>query len=155
MSKKIKILIVCSLVLNILLVGFVIGNVSHRLFKGDSFRRKPPELSVKLSPEKEKLFLDTMGKVRLENRGIRKKMSETREKIFSIMIAPKFDGDAYESEVKKLLELRRFMMQQLSDATKELAEEFNQDERKALAEYLKRSSRDLRPQGNTGYPQNR
>jgi uncharacterized membrane protein len=144
MSKNIKILIVCLLVLNILLIGFVIGDVSHRFFKGDSFRKKSPELSVKLSPEKEKLFLDTMEKVRLENRGIRNQMKETREKIFSILIAPEFNEIAYESEAKKLHELRGLMMQQLSNAMKELAKQFNQEERKALTVYLKDSARSRR-----------
>jgi uncharacterized membrane protein len=144
MSKNIKILIVCSLVLNILLIGFVTGDVSHRFFKKDSFRKKPPKLSVKLSPEKEKLFLDTIEKVRLENRSIRNQMKETREKIFSILIAPEFDETAYESEAKKLHELRGLMMQQLSNATKETAKQFNEEERKALAVYLKDSARSRR-----------
>lgn len=141
MSKNIKILIVCSLVLNLLLIGFVIGNVSHRFSKGYSFRRKLSEFSAKLSPEKEKLFLDTMGEVRLANRDIRKRMKKTREKIFSILVAPDFDEPAYESEVKKLHELRGLMMQQLSYATQELAKQFNQEDRKALAIYLKDSAR--------------
>jgi len=141
MSKNIKVLIACSLVLNILLIGFVIGNVTHRFSKGDSFRRKPPELSAKLSPEKEKLFFDVMGKVRQENRGIRSQMKETRERIFSILIAPEFDETAYASEVNKLHELRGRMMRQLSNATKELAKQFTQEDRKALAVYLKDSAR--------------
>jgi len=131
-------------VLNILLIGFVIGEVSHRFLKGDSLRRKPPELSVKLTPEKEKLFRDTMRKVRLDNRAIRSEMRETREKIFSILIAPEFDETAYESEAKKLHELRGRMMQHFSNATKELAKQFSQEERNALAAHLKDSARSRR-----------
>jgi uncharacterized membrane protein len=118
--------------------------MSHRFSKGDSFRRKPPELSLKLSPEKEKLFFDAMGKVRRENRGIRNQMKETREKIFSILIAPEFNETAYESEAKKLHELRGLMMQQLSNAMKELAKQFTQQERSALASYLKDTARSRR-----------
>ena len=85
-----------------------------------------------------------MGKVRLENRGIRNQMKETREKIFSILIAPEFNETAYASEVKKLHELRNLMMQQLSNATRQLAKQFNQEDRKALAVYLKDSARSRR-----------
>ena len=99
MSKNIKVLIACSLVLNILLIGFVIGNVSHRFSKGDSFRRKPPQLSAKLSPEKEKVLLDTMGKVRLANRDIRNQMKEVREKIYSAMSRIKFRGMQYRKDI--------------------------------------------------------
>jgi uncharacterized membrane protein len=141
MSKTIKILILASVILNILLIGVIIGNVSQRFFKEDSLRRTPPELTVKLPPEKEKLFSDTLGKVRLENREIRKQVREGRENIFSILTAPQFDEAAYESETKKLHELRMLMMHQLSDTTKQLAKQLNQEERKALAEWLKRSQR--------------
>ncbi|OGW43508.1 MAG: hypothetical protein A2Y66_08135 [Nitrospirae bacterium RBG_13_41_22] len=137
MSKTIKILIVSSLVLNILLIGFIIGKVSNRFFRGDSLRRQPPELAVKLSPDREKLFINTMEKVHVENRNIHKQIREARERIFSILTAPQFDEASYQSEVEKLHELRGIMMQRLSNATKELAKQFNQEERKSLAEHLR------------------
>jgi len=137
MSKTIKVLIFSSLVLNILLIGFIIGNVSHRLSRGDSYRKETPELAVKLSPEKEKIFSDTMEKVRMENRSIRKQIREARERIFAILIAPQFDVASYESEVENLHELQGLMIKQLSKATKELAMQFNQEERRALAKYLR------------------
>lgn len=137
MSKTIKILIVSSLVLNILLIGFIIGKVSNRFFRGDSLRRQPSELAVKLSPDREKLFINTMGKVHVENRNIHKQIREARERIFSILTAPQFDEASYQSEVEKLHELRGLMMQRLSNATKELAKQFNQEERKSLAEHLR------------------
>jgi len=137
MSKTIKILIVSSLVLNILLIGFIIGKVSNRFFRGDSLRRQPPELAVKLSPDREKLFINTMEKVHVENRNIHKQIREARERIFFILTAPQFDEASYQSEVEKLHELRGIMMQRLSNATKELAKQFNQEERKSLAEHLR------------------
>jgi len=137
MSKTIKILIVSSLVLNILLIGFIIGKVSNRFFRGDSLRRQPSELAVKLSPDRKKLFINTMEKVRVENRNIHKQIREARERIFSILTAPQFDEASYQSEVEKLHELRGIMMQRLSNATKELAKQFNQEERKSLAEHLR------------------
>lgn len=137
MSKRVKVLLACSLVLNVLLIGFVTGDVSKLFLKGDSSKKKPPELSVELSPEKQKLFSDTMGKMRLEIRDIRNQMGETREKIFSILIAPEFNEAAYDAEAEKMHELRELMMQQFSSTTKKLAGQFNQEERNALAAYLK------------------
>jgi uncharacterized membrane protein len=158
MSKTIKILILTSLVLNILLIGFIIGNVSHRLFRENPLRRKPPELAVRLPQEKEKLFFDTMKKVHVENRNIRKQIRNARERIFTILTAPQFDEASYDSEVKKLHELRGLMMQRLSNATKQLAKQLNQEERKGLAEYLRRPlqpTRELRPPDNAGPPSHR
>ena len=46
MSKTIKLVMIFSVVLNILLIGFIIGNVSHRFFINNSVREKPQEISV-------------------------------------------------------------------------------------------------------------
>jgi uncharacterized membrane protein len=137
MSKTIRILIISSLILNVLLIGIIIGSMSDRLFRKDFPRRKPPELGLKLPPDKKKLFLDTMEKVFRENDDIRKQMDEARERVLSILSAPEFDEAAYQVETAKLEKLRGMMMQRFADATKELAKRFNQEERKALAEHLR------------------
>ena len=155
MSKKTKILIVSSLVLNILLIGFIAGNISHRYFREDPLRRKLPEMAEKLPSEKKKLFLDTMDKVHMKNRDIRTQIRETRERIFAILTAPQFDEASYESETKKLHKLRGLKMERLSHATKALGKQFTQEERKTLAEHLRRPPRfprDRRPPPDDAEP---
>ena len=82
MSKTIKILIISSLILNILLIGIIIGSMSDRLFRKDFSGRKPPELGIKFPPDKEKLFSDTMEKAFRENDHIRKQINEKPGKRF-------------------------------------------------------------------------
>lgn len=137
MSTRMKILVLSSLVLNILLIGFIAGSISHRLFREDSSHKKLPELALKLSPEKAALFLGTMEKVRAENRSIYRQIRDQRRKIFDLLIAPQFDEASYQKEVDKLYELRGLMMRRLSNATKGLAAQFNQEEREALAKQLR------------------
>ncbi len=138
MTKITRILIISSLILNVLLIGIIIGSMSDRLFRKDFPRIPPPELRVKLSPDKEKLFSDTMEKVFRENDHVREEMDEARERVLSILSAPEFDEAAYQAEAAKLEKLRGVMMQRFADATKELAKQFNQEERKVLAEHLRR-----------------
>jgi uncharacterized membrane protein len=138
MGKKIKILIGISLLLNVLLIGVVIGSISHRLFREDFPRRRPPELAIKLAPDKEKLFFDSMERVHLENREVRKQIDEARERVLATLKAPEFDETAYQVEAAKLDKLHGLMMQRFAGATKDLAKRFNQEERKALAEFLRR-----------------
>lgn len=132
---------VISVVLNILLIGFIIGNVSHRFFINNSLPEKPQEMTVNLPPEKKELFSNTMKKVRAENQAVQRQIRETRRKIFSILTSPQFDEDSYQSEAEKLHLLRGVMMKRFSYATKELAKQLNREERKALAELLKRPPR--------------
>ena len=137
MGKRIKILIGISLLLNALLIGVLIGNISHRLFREDFPPRHPLELTGKLSPDKEKLVLDMRERVDQENREVRKQIDEARERVLSILGAPDFDENAYQEEAAKLDKLHALMMQRFADATKELAKKFNRAERKVLAEYLR------------------
>jgi len=138
MSKKMKVLVMSSILLNVLLLGIIIGNISHRLSIEKFDRRHAPELAVKLSPDKEALFFETMEKVRKDSRDIQEQIEEARESALSILTAPEFDEAGYQVEVNRLHELRGIMMQRLADATKELAQNFNQEERRGLAEHLKR-----------------
>jgi uncharacterized membrane protein len=137
MGKPIKILIISSLILNVLLIGIIIGSMSDRLFRKDFPRRPPPGLRMNLSPDKEKLFSDMMEKVFRQNDDVRKQTDEARERLLSVLSAPQFDEGAYHAEVTKLDRLRDLMMKRLAEATKELAKQFNQEERKALAEHLR------------------
>jgi uncharacterized membrane protein len=137
MGKRVKILIGASLFLNVLLIGVVIGNISNRLFREDFPRRHPPELTGKLPADKEKLFFDMMERVNLESREVRKQIDEARERVLSILRAPEFDEAAYQVEAAKLDKQHGLMMQRFGEATKELAKQFNQEERKILAEFLR------------------
>ena len=132
---------IISFVLNIVLIGFIAGNVSHRFFIKNSVWEKPQEIPANLPPDKRELFSDTMQNVRADNQMIQRQIRETRRNIFSILTSPQFDEDSYNSEAEKLHQLRGRMMKRFSTATKELAKKLNQQERRALAEHLKRPPR--------------
>ena len=144
MSKKMKVLMIVSLLLNVFLVGIIIGDMSHR------FRKKPPigkharELASKLPEDKAAIILKTMETVHMNNRDVRKQIREARQRAMNIMTAQRFDEAAYQIQVEKLHELRGLMMQRLASVTMELATKLNQQERKILAQYLKRPPRPLR-----------
>lgn len=113
MSKKMKALILSSLLLNLLLMGLIIGHASHRLGMGRGYwiRRHLPGVAVKLPEEERALFYDTMKKVHLENREVLDRIRETREEALQILTAPEFDETAYQVQVNKLHDLRGVMMQ--------------------------------------------
>jgi uncharacterized membrane protein len=138
MSRKVKILIVTSVVLNVLLAGVILGNVFHHL------GRRPPighdrTLAAKLSPEKYRLFTDVMGDARSECKQIRKQIRASREQTLGILTAAEFDERSFQQEVATLHELRGRVANRLADATLELAKHFTPEERKLLGAYLERS----------------
>lgn len=149
MSKKMKILVICSLLLNVMLIGIIIGDVSHRLSKEEVIEKQTTELTAKLSKDKRALFHEVMRKVYSDSEDTFKQIRETRKKVLSALTAPEFDEATFQEEVDKLHKLRHIMKQRLADAAKELAHQFNRDERKILADFFKNPPGG--PLSKTGY----
>ena len=144
MSKKMKILIFSSLLLNVLLAGVVIGDMSHRFHKEYFVRKSVKEFALKLPADKAALFLETVERVHLDNQDAYNQIREARKEAMRLLAAPEFDESAYRLQVEKIHELRSLMKRRLADATIELAKQFNQKERKALAQHLRHFSRHSR-----------
>ena len=144
MSKKMKILIFSSLLLNVLLAGVVIGDVSHRFHKEYFVRKSVEEFASKLPGDKAALLLETVERVHLNNRDAYNKIRETREEAMKLLSADEFDEAAYRLQVEKIHKLRSLMKRRLADATIELAKQFSQEERRALAQHLRHFSRHSR-----------
>lgn len=137
MSKKTKILIFSSLLLNVLLAGVIIGDVSHRFHKEYFVRKSVKEFASKLPGDKAALFLETVKRVHLNNRDAYNQIREARKEAMNLLSAPEFDEAAYRLQVEKIHELRSLMKHRLADATIELARQFSQKERSALAQHLR------------------
>jgi len=150
MSKKMKIMVLSSLLLNALLIGVIVGDFSHR-FGREHFIGRHAELISKLPQDKAALFLKTVEKVHLNNRNIYSQIREARKEAMQILAAPEFDEAAYRLELKKLHELGDLKMQGLANATIELARQFGQEERRALAQHLRH---ELRHPRGTKSPRN-
>ena len=144
MSKKMKILIFSSLLLNVLLAGVVIGDVSHRFHKEYFVRKSVKEFASELPGDKAAFFLETVKRVHQNNRDAYNQIREARKEAIKLLSAPEFDESAYRLQIKKINELRSLMKHRLADATIELARQFSQKERSALAQHLRRFSRHSR-----------
>lgn len=141
MSRKVKILVVASVVLNVLLAGVIIGSVAHQKMGRWSAFRHDRAMAAKLSPEKYRLFTEVMDGARSECKQIRRQIRETREETLGILTAPEFDEPSFQREVAKLRELRGQVSDRMAGATLRLAREFDQEERKLLGRYLERPTR--------------
>jgi uncharacterized membrane protein len=140
MSRKVKILVVASVVLNVLFAGVIIGNMFHQMGRWSAFRHDRA-LAAKLPPEKYRLFTEVMGGARSECKQIRKRIQETREQTLGILTAPEFDEQSFQREVEKLRQLRGQVADRMAGATLELAKQFDPEERRLLGKYLERPPR--------------
>lgn len=138
MTKKVKAALLVSLLLNILLIGWIAGNMIYYVRGHHGFHREEQAVLQSLPEEKRALFLETMKGARSGSRDFRDRMHEIRDRTLAILTAPVFDEQAYRAEVEELHRFRAEKMNRLAAATGKLAGQFNQEERKILAELLKR-----------------
>ena len=99
--------------------------------------------------DKAELLLETVERVHVNNRDAYEQIREARKRAMKILAAPEFDEAAYRVQVEKLHELRGLMKGRLANATIELARQFSQEDRRALAQHLRRA---LRPSWVTKAP---
>jgi uncharacterized membrane protein len=141
MSKKMNILVFTSLVVNVLLVGYIIGDLSHR-FRDERFDRKEArELASRLPKDKGAMIIGAMEKVHRDNHDAFRQIRDARREAMRILANREFNEAAYRAEVAKIHQLRGLMKERLVDATIELAKQFDQKDRKILAEYLRQGPR--------------
>lgn len=145
MSRKVKILILASVLLNVLLTGMILGHFSHWI--GHTWSRSH---AVDLPQEKKDYIQAALRKAFKENRSLHDEMRRRREHTLRILKTEPFDEAAYQREVENIHTLRGQMMQHLADTVKKLAKELSPEERQALAEILRRPPPYKRLPG--GYP---
>jgi uncharacterized membrane protein len=138
MSKKLKILLFISIILNVLLIGVMIGHISTRFLVKKHFKGHFPEISRELPAEKQEMLADAMMKLHRQSSGTKRKIHRVRKEIVEILTAPEFDEQLYDKKVAELHNLHGEMAMGLSEVTKKLAVKFTPSERRVLAEILRR-----------------
>lgn len=138
MSKRLKIILFISIIVNVLLIGVVIGHFSTRFLVKKHFKNHFPEISTELPAEKQEMLMDAMMKLHKESRGIKRKIHRVRKEIVKVLTAPEFDEQLYDKKVQELHNLHGEMAKGLSEVTKKLAVKFTASERRVLAEIIKR-----------------
>ncbi len=150
MSKRLKIILFISIIVNVLLIGVVIGHFSTRFLAKKHFKDHFPEISTELPVEKQEMLREAMTNLHKESRGIKRKIHKVRKQIVKILTAPEFNEQLYDKKVQELHNLHGEMAKGLSDVTKKLAVKFTPSERRVLAEIIKRRPHRRRPHDRSG-----
>ncbi len=138
MSKGLKIILAASVLLNVLLLGILIGTFSHT-FLGRMEKGKRALMFLKdLPPEKRDMVIETMKEMRKESRETRKKIREKRDEVIDVFSAPEFDPALFDRKVAEMHALMGEVTAGIAEETKKIASELNYEERKAVADMIRR-----------------
>lgn len=131
MLSKIKIFLVCSVVLNIFFIGFVAGKYTHRRGVKDV-----AGIVESLAPTKQKIARKLFqGRRSGENARV-SELSNIRKGIIDELNADEFDAEEYQKKLDELERVRARLREHYTLAVKEMARNFTVEERRALVKAL-------------------
>ncbi len=136
MTRRIKIILITSLVLNILLAGIGLGALSHCLFWPAPLSHTLPEMAAQLPGDKRKLFEDTMHDAWQDVDKLHEQMVEAKKESGLILSAEPFNAEAYMTQIHHMEDIHTHMKQRLAEAIIELAKQFTPQERAVLTDAI-------------------
>ncbi|HEY3302775.1 MAG TPA: periplasmic heavy metal sensor [Candidatus Binatia bacterium] len=138
MNKTLKLVFLISIVLNVLLVGVLLGELPNR------FDRRPlPQeriaAAAKQLPESERpRFESKMEQMRKEVQPLRDQLQEARQETLRVFAAEPFDESAFDRQVSKVAQLRVQLFMRMAESMKAIAKELPAEQRQALARAFER-----------------
>jgi uncharacterized membrane protein len=138
MSKTVKLVFLASLVLNVLLVGVVLGRLPGDVGFG---RQQRLEQALKDLPEPTQTrFKEKFKQMRAAGDPLRDQIRLPREETLRILSAEPFDEAAYDRHVSQIDDLQLQMFKKMGQVVKEIAKELPPEERRLFVQILRRLS---------------
>ncbi len=139
MTKAVKLAFLASLVLNLLLLGIILGRVPHGLEATPPTRQVRMEEALKKLPEPtQSRFREKFAQIRASSDPLRQQIDEARAETLRLLSADPFDEAAYDRQVSRIEELRGEMFKRMGQNFKQTAKDLAPEERRILAELLRR-----------------
>ena len=138
MNRAAKMTFVGSIILNVLLLGFVVGQ-SPRRFDRSAMRQQRMEQVIKDLPEASQQRLrERFQQLRGTAEPLFEQMRKAQDEAVQLLGAESFDEAALDRQEAKINELRAKMSKQLSQSVKLAIKDLGPEERRRFAQMLRR-----------------
>ena len=138
MNRATKMTFVGSIILNVLLLGFVLGQ-SPRRFDRNAIRQQRMEQVIKDLPEASQQRLrERFQQLRGTADPLFEQMRKAQDEAIQVLGGESFDEAALDRQEAKINELRAKMSKQLSQSVKLAIKDLSPEERRRFAQMLRR-----------------
>jgi uncharacterized membrane protein len=138
MNRATKMTFVGSIILNVLLLGFVLGQ-SPRRFDRNAMRQQRIEQVIKDLPEASQQRLrERFQQLRSTADPLFEQMRKAQDEAIQVLGTESFDEAALDRQEVKINELRAQMSKQLSQSVKLAIKDLGPEERRRFAQMLRR-----------------
>ena len=138
MSQKTKLAFIASIVVNVLLLGFLVGQSPRRFDRG-ALREQRMEQAIKDLPAASQSRLrDRFLQLRATAEPLFGQMRQVQDESVRLLGVEPFDEAAFDGQQAKINKLRADTTKKLSDAVKNAVKDLTPEERRRFAELLRR-----------------
>ncbi len=139
MSKRIKMILMVSLALNIALMGVIGGHLLKGKPPHGQWQARMVDKMVSALPQEKQADARAQYQAALGNEEVnREAMKQAQKAIEAVLVATEFDANAYKEAVSQMGVQRQEKMQRMVDVTANIAKDLSLEERQKLAEALAR-----------------
>ena len=141
MSKTAKLAFVASLVLNLLLLGVILGQVPRASTPAPARQQRMEEALKKLPEPAQSRLRANFAEIRAAGEPFREKIDQVRAETLRLLSTEPFDEAAYDAQLRKMEELRTESIKSMGKRIRQQAKELSPEERRMVAELLRRPAR--------------
>jgi uncharacterized membrane protein len=138
MSRKARLAFLASLLLNVLLVGVLLGQSPHRFDRTALREQRMEEVLKDLPQESQTRLRERFQTVRAIAVPLFAEMRRAQDETARLLASEPFDEAAFDGQEAKIHELRANMTKKLSLVVKEAIRDLTPEERRHFAELLRR-----------------
>ena len=141
MSRTVKLVFLGSLVLNLLLVGVLLGQLPGGLGATVPTRQERLEQALTKVPEPTRSsFRQKFSEIRAAGDPVRRELDGARAQALDMLSAERFDESGYDRQISRIEELRAELFKRMAVKIKQTAKELSPEERRMFADVLRRPS---------------
>jgi uncharacterized membrane protein len=138
MSQKTKLVFIASIVVNVLLLGFLVGQSPRRFDRG-AMREQRMEQAIKDLPAASQTRLrERFQQLRTAADPLFAQMRQAQDETARLLGTEPFDAAEFDRQEARISELRADMTKKLSQVVKNAIKDLTPEERRRFAELLRR-----------------
>lgn len=138
MNRNIKFAFIASLILNVLLIGVLLGQSPSRFDRG-TMRQQRMDQALKDLPDAAQTRLrEKFQQLHAAAEPLFEQIRKNEEQAVQLLGKEPFDETAYDRQVSKITEMRVEITKKLSQVAKDASKDLSADERARFAQLLRR-----------------
>jgi uncharacterized membrane protein len=138
MSQKTKLAFIASIVLNVLLVGVLLGQSPRRFDRGAMREQRMEQVIKDLPATSQSRLRERFQQLRATAEPLFREMRQVQDESVRLLAVEPFDEAVFDGQQAKIIKMRADMTKKLSEGVKNAVKDLTPEERRHFAALLRR-----------------